>query len=456
MSRARNLSGESSDMDNDEEIMKLFASEDEVSFSGFSEPVENTVLSPSPPETNSGESQTKKMGKGKGPGKKSTKKRSESAPVDEQIAGPSTAPDPSGTPATKKRKRISKQEHQDQLLKSLFNDLSSNIVKAIEKKSDNPACSTRPNINERVRMHMAEARRVSQIGDDHVNNVENYDIESEEDHESDINSEIENFNNFTEKQDGSEVEDQDANDDADGHNIAEYEYQMPRVFEDDEKFDTKVSDSIASIVQNVCKKKSDVSSYSDKYKIPINCKNLVPPPVNMEIWQFLERKAKGDDLSCQNVQKLIGIGIVPVIKCAEMLGRKTCNMEKVRELMHNAITILSAAHFEMSIKRRLSLKPHIERKYTQLCNRNEQVGGNLFGDDIGKRLQDINTVHKINKNISSKNFRGGRGRPPFGRRTGQTPFRGRSNYSPRMNSQGRTNFPTGTRGRSNWQNKKRF
>ena len=94
-------------MDNDEEIMKLFVSEDEVSFSGFSESVENTVFSPSQPEASSTELQIKKIGKGKGPGKTSTKKRSESAPVDEQVAGPSTAPDPSGTPTAKKCKRIS-------------------------------------------------------------------------------------------------------------------------------------------------------------------------------------------------------------------------------------------------------------------------------------------------------------------------------------------------------------
>ena len=353
-------------------------------------------------------------------------------------------------------------------MKSLFDDLSSNIVKAIEKKSDPSASITRPNINERVRKHFAEARQVSQEGykarqvsqedNNHVNNIDNYDLESE-DPESEMNSEIISFNNFNEKQDGSGdgVENDDAHEDADDLEFSEYQYQMPRIFEDDEKYDNKVSDSIASIVQNVCKKKSDVSSYSDKYKIPVNCKSLVPPPVNMEIWQFLERKAKGEDLSCQNVQKLIGIGIVPVIKCAEMLGKKTCDLEKVRELVHNAITILSAAHFEMSIKRRLSLKPNIERKYTQLCNRKEQVGENLFGDDIGKCLQDINTVHKINKNIVSKNSRGGRGKTPFGRRTGQT--RGRSNYSPRMNNmntQARTNFNTGTRGRSNWLNKKRF
>lgn len=56
-----------------------------------------------------------------------------------------------------------------------------------------------------------------------------------------------------------------------------------------------------------------------------------------------------------------------------------------------------------------------------MCNCNENVGVNLFGDDVGKRLKDINEINKINKNITdnSKHFRFFRGRQfnrPYSRR----------------------------------------
>ena len=93
----------------------------------------------------------------------------------------------------------------------------------------------------------------------------------------------------------------------------------------------------------------------------------------------------------------------------------------MRDLVSKAIAILCNTHFEFSIKRRMSLKPHIDRKFHQMCNRKAKIGVNLFGDDIGKRLKDINEINKINKNITgnSKHFRFFRGRPfnrPYSRR----------------------------------------
>ena len=61
----------------------------------------------------------------------------------------------------------------------------------------------------------------------------------------------------------------------------------------------------------------------------------------------------------------------------------------------------------------MSLKPPINRKYHEMCNRNVNVGVNLLGDDVGKRLKDINEISKINKNftLNFKKLRNFRGRP---------------------------------------------
>ncbi|CAG2254123.1 unnamed protein product [Mytilus edulis] len=72
----------------------------------------------------------------------------------------------------------------------------------------------------------------------------------------------------------------------------EFDYELPKSFEGDDKYVEEVSPSMSKVFDNICKNKSDVSVMTRDMKIRENCKSLVEPPVNAEIWQFLERKAK--------------------------------------------------------------------------------------------------------------------------------------------------------------------
>ncbi|CAC5388208.1 unnamed protein product [Mytilus coruscus] len=212
----------------------------------------------------------------------------------------------------------------------------------------------------------------------------------------------------------------------------EFDYELPKIFEDDEKYDEEVSPSLAKVFDNICKKKSDVSVMTREMKILVNCNSLVAPPVNAEIWQFLRRKAKTADLNLQTIQKSLGCGMVPLIRVAEILKSKTPDVKLMRENISKALAILSNTHFELSIKKRMSLKPHIDKKYHQLCNRNEDVGSSLFGDEVGKRLKDINEINKINKNITSSYSRNSNYRGSF---RGRSCFLGRRGYQPRQSYQ---------------------
>jgi len=63
----------------------------------------------------------------------------------------------------------------------------------------------------------------------------------------------------------------------------------------------------------------------------------------------------------------------------------------------------------MSYARKMILKPHLEPKYHLLYNRNEDIGLNLFGDDVAKRIKEINETHKLQgymcrKPAGSKNY----------------------------------------------------
>ncbi|CAC5410794.1 unnamed protein product [Mytilus coruscus] len=146
--------------------------------------------------------------------------------------------------------------------------------------------------------------------------------------------------------------------------------ELPRIFEGDERFGEE---------------KTDVSTMVNDLKVPSNCKSLVMLPVNPEIWQFLDRKTKSSDLGLQNLQRLLAYGMIPVITLAGILKTKKPDIKLMREAVSKAMTVLCNTHFELSVKRKLMLKPYIDRKFHQLCNKNEEIGTNLFGDEIGRR-----------------------------------------------------------------------
>ncbi|CAC5398982.1 unnamed protein product [Mytilus coruscus] len=171
--------------------------------------------------------------------------------------------------------------------------------------------------------------------------------------------------------------------------LGDIEFELPNIFEDSERYREEVEASVSNIVETVIRKKADVASLVKKEdnKIPSNCKGLNPPAVNAEIWQNLDRKARSQDIMFQTVQRLMGLGIVPILRIAQMLKTKSFDQTICRELVSRAIAILCNAFFEMSVRRRMLLRPAIDRRFNQLINRSEPVGeNNLFGDDISKHL----------------------------------------------------------------------
>ena len=82
------------------------------------------------------------------------------------------------------------------------------------------------------------------------------------------------------------------------------EFSMPKVFEDETKFCNLISEVMANFVKSGCTKKADISKYVEEIKIPENCKNIVPPLINSEIWNNLypniqqrDRTLRGSDNS---------------------------------------------------------------------------------------------------------------------------------------------------------------
>lgn len=432
-----------------EDIMKLFDSDEDLGFSGFSNPesaVHNTA--PEVLESGNGEGHSEQNTRGspkrnkkqkkssqKNPGKskkgKAPLKRSQKQVMNPDEPGPSHRNEDSfvvvdqEAPPKKRGRRATAaigDDHStnkasdrtiEDTLGNLFQTFSDNIISAITQKSRDL------NATQSVSQNEIESNGDVQL-DNTCNNVDNSNLQ----HDSDINM-------FSMSESDSETE-------------HDFEFEMPKIFEDDERFGDEINTNIASIVEKVCLKRSDVSSLVSDLKIPINCKSLAPPQVNPEIWQFLERRAKSEDLHFQTIQRLLAFGIVPILHVAQNLRTKNqqLDVKNMRESVKKSLTILTNVHFEISIRRRMSLKPHIDRRYYQLCTRNEPIGSKLFGDDVSKRLRDINEVQKLNKTfVGSKNLRGRAAyrRTGFRWERGQYPnmYRNSNMYQRRMISQPR-------------------
>ncbi|VDI16064.1 Hypothetical predicted protein [Mytilus galloprovincialis] len=338
------------------DIMSILASGDEASFSGFSAVADESVhFSPPkkrqlksvvvPPESvkklkkTSTSKQNNERGPGKGPGKNKKGK----APV--------------------KRGNIAKPSDKDKEREDEFRRIYSKLELLLDRQNSNA---------DRYELASAPEHPVAPEEDEGEGEVDfsQYDIfgnNADDEFESEVNSE------------------------------EEFAYAIPKIFEDDDKFGDETHKSIAALVNAVTNRKSVITEIAKDYKVPSNSKSLAPPKVNPEIWHLLNRQARSDDLSFQTIQRILGFGIVPVIRTAEALTKPDAvkMVAKMRVNINNALSMLCAAFFEISYVRRMTLKNNMDQKYHQLCTRHLDVTEYLFGDDVSKKVKDINDAQKM-------------------------------------------------------------
>lgn len=220
------------------------------------------------------------------------------------------------------------------------------------------------------------------------------------------------------------------------------EISMPKIFEDETKFSESISENMAKFIKMGCTQKADVSKYLDEVKIPENCKNLVPPLINSEIWNNLFPNVQQRDKTLQDAQRILGLSIVPMISLAEMFKTNKFEMKKAKKCVSDAITLACNAMYELNVRRRFILRPFVHKRFQQLCAATTPIEEKtLFPSDITKRMKEISDASKINKqltpgfprNIQSKNFRG------------KMNFRGRtSQFNPYSRGGGRSSRSRGS------------
>lgn len=85
---------------------------------------------------------------------------------------------------------------------------------------------------------------------------------------------------------------------------------------------------MSKFIKMGCTQKADLSKFLENVKIPDNCKTLVPPLINSEIWNNLHPNVQQRDRTLQAAQRILGLFIVPMINLAEMFKTNKLEMKK--------------------------------------------------------------------------------------------------------------------------------
>ena len=184
----------------------------------------------------------------------------------------------------------------------------------------------------------------------------------------------------------------------------------------------------------------------EKCPRPVNCDKFIVPKVNPEIWGKLSRQAKGNLQFSRLQTHLTKVGHI-VVKSTDLLLKANADSSKsyIDDLVRmntDVIALLGHVSFEISQRRRESIRPHLHKDYAALCSSTMPVTNFLFGDELQAQLSHIRAWNKIGNTTSTTNtHKRGYNQGGHGFKNSK-PFLGRAHYQShsRLNSRARNTF----------------
>ena len=163
----------------------------------------------------------------------------------------------------------------------------------------------------------------------------------------------------------------------------------------EELFGENLSDRISTTFDGLMRKEfaeSEVKDMKTTLKIPNNARVLGVPKVPKALWKQLPAKAREDDLKGQAIQQSISRALVATAKMTQMNYEtkekvsKEFRLEMTKDLMEVAKN-LSLASRDMSVYRRQSLKPHLNKDAALICSGSWEPNEFLVPEDFEKELK---------------------------------------------------------------------
>ena len=142
--------------------------------------------------------------------------------------------------------------------------------------------------------------------------------------------------------------------------------------------------------------KAKLEQLVEKYPRPEYCKLLVSPKVNIAIWNQLSPSAKSSDRALQKAQQLFIFSIYATINACEKAS------DELKATLAHSLVLALAGNWELNLRRRESLKPDLNAQFASLCNQTTPITSELFGDDLGKEIDEVSRANKLSRKLCSK------------------------------------------------------
>ena len=159
-----------------------------------------------------------------------------------------------------------------------------------------------------------------------------------------------------------------------------------------------------------------IKSMMRKYCRPGNCEALAPVPVNLPVWKCIRKRTQQTDIMLQRNQGLICKGLIPTVTAIDtMLSKSMLTQEellKSTQQLKDAFVFMQMAYTAMNDKRRQLIRNDLQPSYQSLCSEKNPVTTQLLGDDIDKKIKEVDSAHQLGSRIGKikKDIGIGRGR----------------------------------------------
>ena len=130
----------------------------------------------------------------------------------------------------------------------------------------------------------------------------------------------------------------------------------------------------------------------ETYLRPHNCRYLISPKINKQIWQQLRQETRNSDSAFQKAQGFLMTGLYAILQI--------CRNDK--GILIHAVVLLMSANRELNLKRRDLLRPDFNKEYVALCNPSTPMSTFLFGDDLNKEEEELTKSNKLSGKVYHK------------------------------------------------------
>ena len=154
-----------------------------------------------------------------------------------------------------------------------------------------------------------------------------------------------------------------------------------------------VSKTLAETFTNWCRvapRKEDVKEMFKQALVPINVEGLYPVRINDALYKKLPFKARVADQRLRelNTKSATNKSVVKLDEEGKLiLDSVTVDFVDMRCFLGKSLRLLPAAHSNLLLKRKLSLRPYIDRKFHHLTKESNPVTTLLLGGTWNKKFR---------------------------------------------------------------------